>query len=222
MRTHTFCHVQGDMWYVMGAMLCAGLSLKWFRDNIGFVSYAQLSAEAEKVPVGSEGLLFLPYLIGERTPHMDPSARGAYLGLTLRHGRGHLVRAILEGVTYALRDSLKIFRELDIRIDRIIASGGGAKSPLWRQIQADVFGREVVTANIQEQAGVGAAILAGIGSGLFTSAEDACKQIIKYGDATHPNPEHCDRYNDLFGIFSGLYPKLKEDFGKITRKIPID
>jgi len=219
MRSHTFCHVQGDMWYVMGAMLCAGLSLKWFRDNIGLVSYEQLSAEAEKVPVGSERLLFLPYLIGERTPHMDPSARGAYLGLTLRHGRGHLVRAILEGVTYALRDSFKIFRELDIQIDRVIASGGGAKSPLWRQIQADVFGREVVTANIQEQAGVGAAILAGIGCGLFTNAEDACKQIIEYGNATHPNPEHCDRYNDLFEIFSGLYPKLKEDFGKITQKI---
>ena len=219
LRTHTFCHVLPDQYYIMGAMLCAGLSLKWFRDNIGFAPYEQLAAEAEQTPVGAEGLLFLPYLVGERTPHMDPCARGGFLGLTLRHRRGHLVRAILEGVAFALRDSLEIFKELGIRSDRIIASGGGAKSLLWRQIQADIFGNDVVTANIQEQAGVGAAMLAGIGIGVFASPEEACEQIIKYSRPTRPIPENCRHYDHLYAIFKGLYPKLKEDFANIAPKI---
>jgi xylulokinase len=220
LRTHTFCHVLPDEWYVMGASLCAGLSLKWFRDNIGPVPYDQLSAEAQEVSLGSEGLLFLPYLVGERTPHMDPTARGVFFGLTLRHGRGHLVRAILEGVVLAMRDSLEIFKELGIRIDRIIASGGGAKNHLWRQIQADVFGTDVMTTNIREQAGVGAAMLAGIGTGLFNSPGEACDRIISYSRTTHPTPEYCERYNELYEIFKGLYPKLKDDFGKIAQKFP--
>lgn len=219
LRTHTFCHVLPDQCYIMGAMLCAGLSLKWFRDNIGFAPYEQLAAEAEQTPVGAEGLLFLPYLVGERTPHMDPCARGGFLGLTLRHRQGHLVRAILEGVAFAMRDSLEIFKELGIRSDRIIASGGGAKSPLWRQIQADIFGNEVMTANTQEQAGVGAAMLAGIGIGVFSSPEEACEQIIKYGRPTRPVPENCRHYDHLYAIFKGLYPKLKEDFANIAPKI---
>jgi xylulokinase len=161
LRTHTFCHVLPDQWYVMGATLGAGLSLKWFRDNIGLAPYDQLSAEAQEASLGSEGLLFLPYLVGERTPHMDP-ARGVFFGLTLRHGRGHLVRAILEGVVLAMRDSLEIFKELGIRINRIIS----------------------------------------------------------YSRTTHPIPENCDRYNELYEIYKGLYPKLKEDFGKIAQKFP--
>ena len=170
--------------------------------------------------MGSEGLLFLPYLVGERTPHMDPAARGVFFGLTLRHGRGHLVRAILEGVVLAMRDSLEIFKELGIRIDRIIASGGGAKSLLWRQIQADIFGTDVMTTNIREQAGVGAAMLAGIGTGLYNGPGEACNRIISYSRTTHPIPENCERYNDLYEIFKGLYPKLKEDFRKIAQKFP--
>jgi xylulokinase len=220
LRTHTFCHVLPDEWYVMGATLCAGLSLKWFRDNIGPAPYDQLSAEAQEVSLGSEGLLFLPYLVGERTPHMDPTARGVFFGLTLRHGRGHLVRAILEGVVLSMRDSLEIFKELGLRIDRIIASGGGAKNHLWRQIQADVFGTEVMTTSIREQAGVGAAMLAGIGTGLFNGPGEACDQIISYHRTTHPIAENCERYNDLYEIFKGLYPKMKEDFGKIAQKFP--
>ncbi len=217
LRTHTFCHVLPDEWYVMGASLCAGLSLKWFRDNIGQAPYDQLSTEAQKVSLGSEGLLFLPYLVGERTPHMDPTARGVFFGLTLRHGRGHLVRAILEGVVLAMRDSLEIFKALGIRIDRVIASGGGAKNQLWRQIQADVFGIEVMTTSIQEQAGVGAAMLAGIGTGLFNGPDEACDRIIRYNRTTHPISENCERYKDLYEIFKGLYPKLKDDFGKIAQ-----
>ena len=220
LRTHTFCHVLPDEWYVMGASLCAGLSLKWFRDNIGSAPYDQLSSEAQEVSLGSEGLLFLPYLVGERTPHMDPTARGVFFGLTLRHGRGHLVRAILEGVVLAMRDSLEIFKEIGIRIDRIIASGGGAKNHLWRQIQADIFGTDVMTTNIREQAGVGAAMLAGIGTGLFNSPGEACNRIISYSHTTHPIPENCERYNELYEIFKGLYPKLKEDFEKIAQKFP--
>lgn len=218
LRTHTFCHVLPDQWFVMGATLCAGLSLKWFRDNIGFATYNQLSSEAENASVGAEGLLFLPYLIGERTPHMDPSARGVFFGLTLRHNRGHLVRAIMEGVTFAMRDSLEIFKELGIRIERIIASGGGAKSVLWRQIQADVFGKDVITTNIEEQAGVGAAMLAGLGTDIFSGPKEACDQIIRVRDTTQPVAEHGKRYEDLYGVFKGLYLKLKEDFVRVAQK----
>lgn len=215
LRTHTFCHVVPGLWFVMGATLCAGLSLKWFRDRIGGGSYEELARQAAEVPPGAEGLIFLPYLIGERTPHMDPQARGAFIGLTLRHGRAHLVRAVMEGVVMALRDALEIFGALGMPIGRIIASGGGAKSALWRQIQADVFQREVATTCTQEQAGVGAAMLSGIGAGVYENAEAACDQVVRLGEAVQPCAARSDLYNRLYEVFAGLYPKLKADFARV-------
>ena len=216
LRTHTFCHAVPGRWFLMGAILSAGLCLRWFRDNFGG-SYKELDEEASRVPPGSEGLLFLPYLLGERTPHMDPNARGAFFGLTLRHSRGHLARAIMEGVTFAMRDSLEVMRGLGIRIDRVIASGGGARSPLWRQIQADVYGMELVTAKVTEQAAFGAALVAGVGVGVYETIESACQKTISYENLTRPIKENLRRYEDYYQIFKGLYPKLKDDFESISK-----
>ncbi len=215
LRTHTFCHALGDRWFMMGAILSAGLSLRWFRDRIAGKSYEQLSGEAARVPPGSEGLIFLPYLIGERTPYMDPNARGVFFGLGLHHTLGHLVRAIMEGVTFALRDALLIFRELGVRTDRIVVSGGGARSPVWRQIQADVFQSEVARVQGEERAGVGAAMLAAIGTGVYEGFEDACRKAVRYQACTAPIAANVERYDRLYDVFHGLYPKLKDDFVRL-------
>ena len=215
LRTHTFCHAVPDRWFLMGAMLSAGLALRWFRDQIAGTSYEKLSEKAAQIPPGSEGLIFLPYLIGERTPHMDPKARGVFFGLTLQHSSAHLARAIMEGVAFALRDALEIFRELGVRTDRIVASGGGAQSPVWRQIQADVFHSELVRVHGEERAGVGAALLAGIGTEVYEGFEHACRVAVRYGDHTVPIEAHAARYDRLYEVFRGLYPKLKDDFARI-------
>ncbi|MFB0546619.1 MAG: xylulokinase, partial [Anaerolineae bacterium] len=197
LRIHTFCHALPGTWHLLGAILSAGLSLRWLRDNIfremASDAYASMVAEAEAVPPGSEGLLFLPYLLGERTPHMDPLARGLFLGLALHHGRGHLVRAVLEGVTFALRDCLEIFHELGVVPGRVLACGGGARSPLWRRLMANVFQVEVIRVENEEQAALGAALLAGIGVGLYAGAEEACARAVRYGEATLPGEEGVKR-----------------------------
>lgn len=211
LRTHTFCHAVPERWFIMGAMLSAGLSLRWFRDQVAQRPYGELSEQAARIPAGSEGLLFLPYLVGERTPHMDPYARGAFLGLTLRHGVAHMARAIMEGVAFALRDALEIFGELGIEVDRVIASGGGARSSVWRQILADVFNVPIVATTVEEQAAVGAALLAGVGVGVYGGYAEACGRVVRYGDEIFPRPDHVDRYAQLYEVFTGLYPKLKED-----------
>jgi xylulokinase len=215
LRTHTFCHAVPDRWFMMGAILSAGLSLRWFRDRIAGKSYEQLSGEAARVPPGSEGLIFLPYLIGERTPHMDPNARGVFFGLGLHHTLGHLVRAIMEGVVFALRDALLIFEELGVRTDRIVVSGGGARSPVWRQIQADVFRSEVARVHGEERAGIGAAMLAGIGTGVYEGFEDACRKAVRTEACTPPIAANVERYDRLYDVFHGLYPKLKDDFARL-------
>jgi len=215
LRTHTFCHAVPDRWFIMGAMLSAGLSLRWFRDQIAGTSYEQLSEQAARIPPGSEGLIFLPYLVGERTPYMDPKAKGVFFGLTLRHSSAHLARAIMEGVAFALRDALEIFRELGVRTDRIVVSGGGARSPVWRQIQADVFHSELVRVHGEERAGVGAAMLAGIGTGVYEGFEDACRNAVCTGDPTVPIEANAACYDRLYEVFHGLYPKLKGDFARI-------
>lgn len=216
LRTHTFCHAVPGTWFIMGAMLSAGLSLKWFRDKVADgVPYARLSEEAAGVPAGSEGLIFLPYLVGERTPHMDPKATGCFVGLTLRHTRAHMARAIMEGVAFAMRDSLEIFRELGVSYRKAIASGGGAKSPVWRQIQADVYGVDLVTVKVEEQAGVGAALLAGVGVRVFKDVGQACAQTISYGEGAHPIEENRRRYEERYAIFRALYPDLKEIFAAL-------
>ncbi|NOZ22381.1 MAG: xylulokinase, partial [Planctomycetes bacterium] len=177
--------------------------------------YPELSEEAAEIPPGSDGLIFLPYLVGERTPHMDPKAAGCFVGLTLRHGRAHMARAIMEGVAFAMRDSLEIFRELGVTYHKAIASGGGARSPVWRQIQADVFGVDMVTVEVEEQAGVGAALLAGVGVGVFKNVAEACAGAISYGEGASPIAENQGLYDEKYHIFRSLYPSLKDVFASL-------
>ena len=215
-RIHTFCHALHKKWYLMGATLSAGLSLRWFRDKIeeNRISYEMLSQEAERIRAGADGLIFLPYLIGERSPHFDSRAKGSFFGLTSSHTKGHFIRAIMEGVVYALRDSLEIFKEF-IRVKGIIASGGGAKSNLWRQIQADIFNSELVVSDTAEQAALGAALLAGVGVGKFKDIEEACKKTIRFSQRTLPIPENVKRYDEYYRIYRSLYPTLKENFYRL-------
>ncbi len=225
-RVHTFCHAVRDCWHLMGVNLSSGGSLQWFRNALcqelvaeakkkKVEFYDLLTAEAEKVVPGSEGLYFLPYLSGERTPHADPLARGCFIGLTLAHGRGHLVRSLMEGVTYSMRDSLEIFRELNIPVKQIRASGGGSKSPFWRQIQADVFGQKVVTINSEEGPAFGVALLAAVGAGEYKGIQEACKATIKVVKETAPNPKAKKVYDLGMPIYQDLYRSLKNDFQKI-------
>ncbi len=216
-RLHTFCHAVPHRWHLMGVMLSAGGSLRWLRDSLqsttwqraGTDPYDLMSAEAAAVPPGAEGLVFLPYLTGERTPYPDPYARGAFVGLTVRHQRGHLIRAVMEGVTMGLRDSLEIIRAMGIAIEQVRASGGGARNPLWRQILADVFNAEVVTVATTEGAAYGAALLAGVGCQVFTSVEAACERTIALVESTAPDPNHTDAYGKLYAIYQQLYPALR-------------
>ncbi len=207
-RLHTFCHAVPGRWHVMGVMLSAGGSLRWLRDSLGRASYDAMSAEAAATPPGAEGLIFLPYLTGERTPHADPHARGAFVGLTLRHGRGHLIRAVMEGVAFGLRDALEIMRGLGIPVTQLRVSGGGARSDLWRQILADVFGLDVVTVTSAEGAAYGAALLAGMGAGLYPSVEAACDATIEIADRIVPDGGRAATYDRLYDVYTDLYHLL--------------
>ncbi len=193
-RMHTFCHAIPGRWHVMGVTQAAGLSLRWFRDNFAVdssgvrESYDRLTAEAAKIPAGSDGLLWTPYLMGERTPHLDSSARGALIGLTASHTRAHVVRAILEGVTFSLRDTFTLFQEMDVPVTNIRLGGGGARSPLWRQIQADIYGRAVEIVEADEGAAYGAAILAGVGAGMWPPPSPPSTPAIPRSAASIPPP----------------------------------
>jgi len=218
LRTHTLCHAVPGRWFTMGAILSAGLCLRWLRDQVfgGFgLDYEGLSRAAAEVEAGAEGLFFLPYLLGERTPHMDARARGVFFGLALRHDRRHLVRAVMEGVAFAMRDSLEIFRSIGVSARRIIAGGGGAHSPVWRQIQADVFGSPLFSVTAPEPAARGAAILAGVGAGVFPSLEQAARQAVQPGDTTRPNADNAARYNQLYPLYRSLYPRLKDAYREL-------
>jgi xylulokinase len=208
-RLHTFCHAVPGRWHVMGVTQAAGLSLKWFRDQFARDSYDQLAAEAATVPAGSEGLLWAPYLMGERTPHLDPNARGALVGLTASHTRAHVIRAILEGVAFSLKDSFEIFDAIGVRIDRIRLGGGGAKSPLWRQIQADVYGREVELVKAEEGAAYGAALLAGVGAGIWPSVEAACEATVETHLRVVPNADNVSVLRERYEAYKRLYPALR-------------
>lgn len=222
-RLHTFCHAVRGKWHIMGVSLTAGGSLQWFAERVCcdlFANkkvncYQTLSDEAEQIARGSEGLFFLPYLAGERTPHADPFARGSFVGLTLKHTRGHLARAIMEGVTYALRDSLSIIRELGVPVKQIRASGGGSKNPLWRQIQADVFGQEVVTINAEQGPAYGAALLAGVGAGAYKNAVEASAATIRIVDRTPVDKKGAKVYERGYPIYRELYGALKDQFLEI-------
>jgi len=218
-RVHTFCHAVDGKWHMMGVNLSAGGALQWFRNALCPTvkdAYRVLDDEAAAVPPGSQGLVFLPYLSGERTPHADPNARGCFIGLSLAHGRGHLARAVMEGVTYNLRESLEIFRALKVPITEIRASGGGAKSRLWRQIQADVFGQSVVTLNAEEGPAYGVALLAAVGAGAYRTIQEACSAAIRVVGETKPDSAAHQRYERGFAIYRGLYDKLKDAFGNLA------
>jgi xylulokinase len=227
-RIHTFCHAVRGKWHVMGCVLSAGGSLQWYRNQLGQAEqttaramgvdpYVLLSAEAGQAPAGSEGLFFLPYLTGERTPHADPEARGAWIGLTLRHGRSHLVRAVMEGATFAMRDGLEIIREMNIPIDQIRVSGGGARSEFWRQLQADVYGQSVVTVNAHEGPAYGVALLAAAGTGAYQDVVEACRATIRVVSQTDADAARKKRYDQAYPIYRKLYRSLKEDFATIGK-----
>ncbi len=218
-RLHAFCHAAPGLWHLMGVMLSAAGSLQWYRDTLApGVDFADLTAEAAQAPAGSEGLLFLPYLTGERTPHPDPLARGAWVGLTRRHRRAHLTRAVLEGVAFGLKDSFALLQNSGLgEIRQVRVSGGGAKSPLWRQILADIFDAELATVNTTEGAAYGAALLAGVGAGVWPDVRAACDAVISVTGVTTPAPAGVEAYRGPYQLYRGLYPALKPTFHELIQ-----
>lgn len=217
-RLHAFCHAVPGRWHFMGVMLSAAGSLRWHRDTFApGVSFDDLLAPAAAVPAGCEGLLFLPYLTGERTPHPDPLARGAFVGLTVRHSLPHLSRAVIEGVSFGLRDSFELIKSgSGAAITQVRVSGGGAKSPLWRQILADVMNAELVTVNTTEGAAYGAALLAGVGAGVWPDVDSACRRTIHVTGSTQPSPAAVAEYERWYTVYRGLYPALKPTFDAVA------
>lgn len=216
-RLHAFCHAAPGLWHFMGVMLSAAGSLQWYRDTLApDVSFEDLLKEAEAIPAGSEGLQFLPYLSGERTPHPDPLARGAFIGLTLRHSRAHLTRAVLEGVAFGLKDSFTLIQNAGLgEITQVRASGGGTKSALWRQILASALEAELVTVNTTEGAAYGAALLAAVGAGQYSSVEAACETAIQVTGRTLPDGAQVAAYRQGYAIYRELYPALTSSFNKM-------
>ncbi len=215
-RLHAFCHAAPNKWHFMGVMLSAAGSLQWYRDQlVPGIDFSDLVNEAAAAPPGSEGLFFLPYLTGERTPHPDPLARGGWIGLTVRHTRPHLTRSVLEGVAFGIKDSFTLIQEAGLgEIRQVRISGGGAKSPLWRQIMADVLGAELVTVNTTEGAAFGAALLAAVGAGLFESVTAACEATIQLTGSTQPG-DQSDVYPPYYARYRALYPALQAEFQAI-------
>jgi xylulokinase len=210
-RLHTFCHAVPGRWHVMGVTQSAGLSLRWLRDTIApGESYDALTALAAKVPAGSDGLLWTPYLLGERTPHLDSQARAAFVGLTAGHTRGHLVRAVLEGVAYSLKDTFTLFSELGIPVKGVRLGGGGARGPLWREIQASVYGYTTDILVAEEGGAFGAALLAGVGAGAWPDTEAACATAITIAQQIAPDPAAKERYAVGYQGYRKVYPALRE------------
>ncbi len=217
-RLHAFCHSVPGTWHFMGVMLSAAGSLRWYRDTLApGMSYDDLLAPAAQVPAGSEGLLFLPYLTGERTPHPDPLARGAFVGLTVRHTKAHMTRSVIEGVSFGLRDSMELIKSAGLgKIQQVRVSGGGARSPLWRQMLSDVMNSELVTVNTTEGAAFGAALLAGVGVGTWKTVEEGCAATIKTLEKTTANPGAVKVYEDYYQQYTALYPALKPTFTAVA------
>ena len=215
-RLHAFCHSVPGKWHLMGVMLSAAGSLRWHRDTFKpNADYDTLLAPVAEVPPGSDGLFFLPYLTGERTPHPDPLARGAFVGLTVRHDFPHLTRAVLEGVSFGLRDSFELMKSAGLEdINQVRVTGGGARSPIWRQILADVFNTEIVTVNTTEGAAYGAALLAATGAGIYDSVEMACDATIQVTGSTKPGKD-VPRYDEIYPLYRDLYPALSPTFNSI-------
>jgi xylulokinase len=215
-RLHTFCHAIPNRWHVMGVTQAAGLSFRWFRDNFGALPgstgdpYDSLTKEAAAIPAGADGVLWAPYLMGERTPHLDSEVRGALIGLAASHGRGHIIRAILEGVTFSLKDSLTIFAEIGVPVNDIRLGGGGAISPLWRQIQADVYGQPVSKLAAEQGGAHGAAILAGVGAGLWPSVDAACSSFVHVALSVKPDAASSATLQKQYAVYRAIYPALKQ------------
>jgi len=216
-RLHAFCHAVPGRWHFMGVMLSAAGSLQWVRDAIApGMPFDHLVEEAGDIPAGCEGLLFLPYLSGERTPHPDPLARGAFIGLTVRHTRAHLTRAVLEGVAFGLKDGFMLIRNAGLgEIEQVRASGGGTKSALWRCILASVLETELVTVNTTEGAAFGAALLAGVGAGAWPDVDEACRATIRITRHQLPEAVHVEGYRKAYEVYRDLYPALKASFEKM-------
>lgn len=210
-RIHTLCHAIPETWHNTGVTQAAGFSFRWFRDNFAEnESFDELAEKAEKIPAGSDGVLWTPYLMGERTPYIDPDARASLIGLTAKHKKNHVVRAILEGVAFSLRDSLEIYKELGIPLESIRLGGGGAKSPLWRQIQADVYGHSVEILEAEEGAAFGAALLAGVGADHWKSVHEACSATIKIKQKVEPNNENSEILNNHYKSYGKIYQAFKD------------
>ncbi len=216
-RLHAFCHAVPDRWHLMGVMLSAAGSLRWYRDSFApGISYDDLLAPCIEVPPGSDGLLFLPYLTGERTPYPDPLARGGFIGITVRHTQPAFTRSVLEGVAFGLRDSFELMKSAGMRsVQQVRVSGGGAKSRLWMQILADVLQSELVTVNTTEGAAYGAALLAGVGAGLWNTVDDACSQVIQLTGRVVPAEAQVEQYQRFYEIYRSLYPALRPAFNQL-------
>lgn len=227
-RVHTFCCAVPGAWHVMGVTQGAGLSLKWFRDEFcgeekalaktrGEDVYNIMDAEAEESPIGANRLIYLPYLMGERTPHLDPDCRGVFFGLSAMHRRRDLIRAVMEGVTYSLLDCLNILREMGVTPSEMLACGGGGSSPMWRQMLSDVFELPVRTPVSKEGPALGAAILAGVGAGIYSSVEEGCDAAVRYNPAQEPRGENFAKYREVYRLYTKLYPALKTSFGELSK-----
>jgi len=216
-RVHTFCHAVRDKWHVMGVTQGAGLSLQWLRNQLApGVSYDALMSEAATAPAGSQGLFWLPYLMGERTPHLDASARGGWIGLTAKHTRADLIRSVVEGVSYSQKDCVDIIHQLGVPISSIRASGGGARSPFWRQILADVFDKRVARLENQEGSAYGAALLAMVGTGEFATVPEACAATIREADSVTPRNAESKTYAEGYETYQALYPALRPIYTRIA------
>jgi len=214
-RVHTFCHAVPGRWHVMGVTQAAGQSLRWMREllkNGGKLDYDQLTLEAAAVPPGSDGVLWAPYLMGERTPHLDPNARGTLTGLAASHTRGHVARAVLEGVAFSLKDTFSLFAEMKVPVNSVRLGGGGAKSDLWRQIQADAYGHEVEILAAEEGAAYGGALLAGVGAKWWNSVEEACDSVVEVQKRVKPDPQAKTVMRKQYANYRLLYPALKPLF----------
>jgi len=216
-RVHTFCCSVPGAWHVMGVTQAAGLSLSWFKNNFcERESYVDLDALAASVPVGANRLFFLPYLMGERTPHLDPDCRGAFIGLSAMHTKADMLRAVMEGVAYSLKDSHDILREMGIDASAVYACGGGSRSPVWREMLADLFEAPVRTVSCAEGPALGAAILAAVGSGLYADVPSACEAMVRDDSVTQPAPERTRDYARLHSLYKKLYPALKDVFRELA------
>ena len=216
-RVHTFCHAVPDKWHVMGVTQGAGLSLQWFRSQLApGAAYDALTAEAAQAPAGAQGLFWLPYLMGERTPHLDATARGGWIGLTASHTRADLIRAVIEGVSYSQRDCLDIIESLGVAVRSVRASGGGAKSAFWRQLLASILNKRVVTLETQEGSAYGAALLALAGTGEYASVPEVCRAAIRETDSTPPCAPDAAFYEKAHRTYCALYPALKPLYGMMA------